>query len=89
MRALVLPKFKRALARHADLLAEKKIENEQEERDRHKADEGLGEDVRLRPIAIGMLAAASFSCRSVVKFRKIVVRNGTCCAGALPTPGRV
>ena len=39
--------IQRAFAGHADLLAEKEIENEQEERDREEADERLGEDVRL------------------------------------------
>ena len=41
--------IQRAFAGHADLLPEKEIEDEQEERDRHEADDGLGEDVRLRP----------------------------------------
>ena len=41
--------IQRAFAGHADLLPEKEIENEQEERDRDEADDGLGEDVRLGP----------------------------------------
>ena len=46
---LRLAEVQGALARHADLLPEKKIENEEEGRNRHKADQGLGQDVRLRP----------------------------------------
>ena len=41
--------IQRAFAGHADLLAEKEIKNEQEERDRDEADDRLGEDVRLGP----------------------------------------
>ena len=52
--------IERAFAGHADLLAEKEIENEQEERDRQEADDGLGEDIRL-----GADAPAEFRRRPV------------------------
>ena len=47
----------RAFAGHADLLAEKKIENEEKERDREKTENGLGEQVRFG--ADGRLNAGS------------------------------
>ena len=67
---LRLAEIERAFAGHADLLAEEEIKNEEEKRDRDKADDGLGENVGLRPDRrLAIPASASFSCRSVVKFR--------------------
>ena len=49
--------IERAFAGHADLLAEEEIENEEKERDREKAENGLGEQVRFG--ADGRLNAGS------------------------------
>ena len=62
--------IQRAFAGHADLLAEEEIENEEEERDRHEADERLRQHVRLRlNRGLECWPPPVFSCRSVLKFR--------------------